>query len=267
MDWLLIYILIGLFVGLIAGLFGIGGGTTIVPLLVLTFIHQGFNNEELFHLALGTSLASIVITSISSIYNHNKKKAINWQIVKDFWFFLTFGTICGTFIAGKLNTKILSVFFVIFISYVAYTLIFEKKQFSTYNFPIKIVSNSICVVVGVVSSLVGAGGGVMTIPLMLKCGEKIRNAIATSATLGFPIALAGSVGFFFQGLFNSSSIQNEFTYGYIYFPAFIGIVIGSFFTVPIGVKIAHKINAELLKKLFGILLLILSLRVCFTVLF
>ena len=85
MDWLLIYILIGLFVGLIAGLFGIGGGTTIVPLLVLTFIYQSFNNEQLFHLALGTSLASIVVTSISSIYNHNKKKAINWQIVKDFW--------------------------------------------------------------------------------------------------------------------------------------------------------------------------------------
>jgi uncharacterized membrane protein YfcA len=166
-----------------------------------------------------------------------------------------------------LNTKILSLFFVTFISYVAYTLIFEKKQFSKYNFPIKIISNAVCLAVGVVSSLVGAGGGVMTIPLMLKCGEKIRNAIATSATLGFPIAVAGTVGFFFQGSLNSSSSQNEFTYGYIYIPAFIGIVIGSFFTVPIGVKIAHKINAELLKKLFGILLLILSLRVCYTVLF
>ena len=84
---------------------------------------------------------------------------------------------------------------------------------------------------------------------------KIRNAIATPQLLAFPIALAGSVGFFFQGLFNSSSSQNEFTYGYIYFPAFIGIVIGSFFTVPIGVKIAQNKNAELLKKLFGILLL------------
>ena len=103
-------------------------------------------------------------------------------------------------------------------------------------------------------------------PLDAKVWEKIRNAIATSATLGFPIALAGSVGFFFQGLFNSSSSQNEFTYGYIYFPAFIGIVIGSFFTVPIGVKIAHKINAELLKS-YLVFFIASFYKVCFTVLF
>ena len=258
MEWWIVYLSMGLFVGFFAGLLGIGGGLILVTLMVYLFTLQGFPADRLLHLALGTSITSIVFTSISSLRAHHKHGAVRWDILRTAVPGLVVGTLLGTVVADLLKSKYLAIFFVIFVYYSAVQMFANVKPKPTRQFPGKAGMNGVAVIVGIVSSLIGIGGGVMTIPLMSLCNVPMRQAIGTSAALGLPIAIAGALGFIATGL--GKDHLPALSVGYVYLPALVGIVIGTFVTVPWGAKMAHSMPVTRLKKIFALILFILATR-------
>lgn len=258
MEWWIIYLLMGLFVGFFAGLLGIGGGLILVTLMVYLFTVQGFPADRLLHLALGTSIASIIFTSISSLRAHHKHGAVRWDILRMAVPGLIVGTLFGTFVADQMKSKYLAIFFVIFVYYSAVQMFANVKPKPTRQLPGRFGMTVVAIIVGIVSSLVGVGGGVMTIPLMSLCNVPMRQTIGTSAALGLPIAIAGTVGFIVTGL--GKDHLPPLSVGYVYLPALIGIVIGTFVTVPWGAKAAHTLPVSTLKKIFAVILFILATK-------
>ena len=263
MDWWIIYLLLGLVVGLFAGMLGIGGGMLLVPLLVFMFSAQDFPADRVLHLALGTSLTTIVFTSLSSIRAHHAHGAVRWDIFRRAAAGLVIGTLLGAFIADWLDSRFLAVVFVVFVSYSATQMILNKKPSPTRRLPGAAGMFAGSGGVGVVSSLVGAGGGVVSIPLMVLCNVPMRNAVGTSAALGLPIALAGTVGYVFTGLGEPG--LPAMSLGYVYLPALIGIVIGTFVTVPLGAWLAHSMPVKQLKQVFALILFALAARMLWSV--
>ncbi len=259
MEWWIIYLLMGLFVGFFAGLLGIGGGLILVTLMVYLFTLQGFPADRLLHLALGTSITSIVFTSISSLRAHHKHGAVRWKILRLATPGLVIGTLLGTVVADQLESKYLAIFFVIFVYYSAVQMFVNTKPRPTRQLPGNAGMTVVAVIVGIISSLVGVGGGVLTIPLMSLCNVPMRQAIGTSAALGLPIALAGTVGFIVMGL--GKDHLPALSLGYVYLPALAGIVIGTFVTVPWGARMAHSMPVTRLKRIFAVILFILATRI------
>ena len=262
MEWWIVYLLMGLFVGFFAGLLGIGGGLILVTLMVYLFTVQGFPEDRILHIALGTSITSIVFTSISSLLAHHKHGAVRWDIVRAAVPGLIVGTLLGTLVADQLKTKYLAIFFVIFVYYSAMQMFVNAKPKPSRQLPGRLGLNLASVLIGVLSALVGVGGGIMTIPLMSMCNVPMRNAIGTSAALGLPIAIAGTIGFIVTGL--GKDHLPPFSVGYVYLPALIGIVIGTLVTVPWGAKMAHTLPVSRLKKIFAVILFILATRMLWT---
>ena len=256
--WWVAYLAIGIFVGFFAGLLGIGGGTLLVPLLVFLFTAQDFPTDRILHLAIGTSLASIVFTSFSSIYAHNARGAILWPTVKQSSIYLIIGTFSGSFFAEHLDAQVLAGVFVLFASYSSAQLILGLKPKPTRTLPKSIGMGIGSSLIGMLSSLVGVGGGVITIPLMLMHNVPMRNAVGTSAALGLPIAIAGSVGYIWNGLGKTN--LPELSFGYVYLPALFGVVVGTFITVPFGAKLAHSMPVSRLKNIFAVILMVLAIN-------
>lgn len=263
MEWWIGYLLLGLFVGFFAGMLGIGGGMLLVPLLVFIFSAQHFPDDRVLHLALGTSLTTIVFTSLSSIRAHHMRGAVRWDIVRSAAAGLVVGTLFGAFVADRLDSRYLAVVFVIFVSYSATQMLLDVKPKPSRRLPGAAGMAGGSGVVGLISSLVGAGGGVVSIPLMVMCNVDMRNAVGTSAALGFPIALAGAVGYIFTGL--GQDQLPSMSLGYVYLPALIGIVIGTFVTVPLGARLAHSMPVARLKRIFAFILFALATRMLWSV--
>lgn len=262
MEWWIIYLLMGLFVGWFAGLLGIGGGLILVTLMVYLFTLQQFPADRIVHMALGTSITSIVFTSLSSLRAHHKHGAVRWDIVRASAAGLIVGTLLGTLVADQLKSKYLAIFFVIFVYYSAVQMFVNSKPKPSRQLPGTAGMNVAAILIGILSALVGVGGGVMTIPLMSMCNVPMRNAIGTSAALGLPIAIAGTVGFIATGL--GKDHLPPFSVGYVYLPALIGIVIGTLVTVPWGARMAHTMPVSRLKKIFAVILFILATRMLWT---
>ena len=256
--WWVAYLAIGIFVGFFAGLLGIGGGTLLVPLLVFLFTAQDFPTDRILHLAIGTSLASIVFTSFSSIYAHNARGAILWPTVKQSSIYLIIGTFGGSFFAERLDAQVLAGVFVLFASYASAQLILGLKPKPTRTLPKSIGMGIGSSLIGMLSSLVGVGGGVITIPLMLMHNVPMRNAVGTSAALGLPIAIAGSFGYVWNGLEKTN--LPDLSFGYVYLPALFGVVVGTFITVPFGAKLAHSMPVSRLKNIFAVILMVLAIN-------
>ena len=256
--WWLSYPLLGIFAGFVAGLFGVGGGLTIVPLLFMLFAAQGFPVEHTMHLALGTSMATIVFTSISSMRAHHSHGAVRWDIVRHFAPGLMIGTFSGSFIATWVPTRPLAMIFTAIVYYAALQMILDFKPKPHRGLPGAFGMFVAGTLIGIVSSLVAAGGGFLSIPFMVFCNVVIHHAVGTSAALGFPIALAGSVGYIVSGL--KADGLPEFSLGYIYLPAFVGVVALSFMTAPLGAKLAHKLPVKQLKRAFGGFLALLATK-------
>jgi uncharacterized membrane protein YfcA len=262
MEWWIVYLLMGLFVGFFAGLLGIGGGLILVTLMVYLFTLQGFPADRILHMALGTSITSIVFTSISSLRAHHRHGAVRWHIVRMAVPGLIIGTLLGTLVADQLKSKYLAIFFVIFVYYSAVQMFVNAKPKASRQLPGRTGMTIASMVIGVLSALVGVGGGVMTIPLMSMCNVPMRNAIGTSAALGLPIAVAGAIGFIATGL--GKDHLPPFSVGYVYLPALIGIVVGTLVTVPWGARMAHTMPVARLKKIFAVILFILATRMLWT---
>jgi uncharacterized membrane protein YfcA len=262
-EWWVAYLLLGLFVGLFAGMLGIGGGMLLVPPLVFMFSAQDFLADRVLHLALGTSITTIMFTSLSSIRAHHARNAVRWDIFRRAAPGLVIGTLGGSFIADWLDSRLLAIVFVIFVSYSATQMILDMKPKPSRRLPGKVGMALGAGVVGVISSLVGAGGGALSIPLMVMCNVQMRNAVGTSAALGFPIAFAGAIGYAYTG-FGESDLP-PLSVGYVFLPALVGIVIGTFVTVPLGVRLAHTMPVTLLKRIFAVLLFLLAGRMLWSI--
>ena len=246
----------GAIAGIFAGLLGVGGGIIIVPLLSLLFPFMNVPQEYIHHLALGTSLASIMVTSISSARAHNARKSVRWDIFKSITPGILLGTFSGGIIAAHIPTLQLKVFFVIFLYIVALDMLFGKKPQGVRTLPTPIYISCIGSGIGLLSSFVGIGGGTMSVPFMTFCSIPMHTAVGTSSAIGFPIAVAGTLGYIVGGY----NVQNlpEFTLGYVHLLAFASIAIASFLTAPIGARLAHNLPVPTLKRIFACFLIFIS---------
>lgn len=260
MDILLL-IGVGIVAGTMAGLLGIGGGIIIVPVLALVFDGQGIHVDVLMHVSIGTSLATIAITSISSIRTHQSHQAIDWAVFKRITPGILLGGLLGSVIAKMIPGADLRIIFGVFMLLVAGQMILGNASKPHRQLPGSfgmVVSGA---VIGSISSLMGIGGGSMSVPFLTWCNMAIRQAVATSAAIGFPIAIAGVTGFIITGW----GIENRpvWSVGYVNVPAFLSIVVSSFLFAPVGAKITHKISPQKLKKIFGYFLLLLGIKVLY----
>ena len=252
MIYITLYLAVGGVAGVLAGLLGIGGGLIIVPMLTSVFTHQNVAHEVIVHMALGTSLASILFTSVSSMRSHHKRGAVLWPVVFRITPGILVGTFIGTWIASMLSTNFLKSFFGIFLYYVATQMLMGMKPKPTRDIPGTTGIFAAGSVIGVFSSLVGIGGGTLSVPFLSWCNTKIHKAIGTSAGIGFPIAAAGFLGYVINGL--GTPNLPPYSLGFVNLGALAGIVAASVLTAPIGVKLAHNLPVDKLKRVFAVLL-------------
>ena len=263
-EWIISFLSLGAVVGFMAGLLGIGGGGIMVPVLTSIFLLMGVPVDNVVHLALGTSLASIVITSISSLRAHHKKGGVIWKVVKKMSLGIVVGTFLATFLAAHLNSSHLALFFAFYMAIVSVQMILNKKPKPSHELISNIGLLSAGTGIGVISALVSIGGGTLTVPFLMWQNINMRKAIGTSAAIGLPIAIAGTLGYISNG-WEGYSLGN-YTVGFVYLPAVLLISIVSFFTAPYGVKLAHNLPIPILKKLFSLLLIFLSIKMLVAVL-
>jgi uncharacterized protein len=260
-DWGLtlgMYLTLGAFAGLLAGLLGVGGGLIIVPVLAALFLHQGVAAEVIMHLALGTSLASIVFTSLSSIRAHQQRGAILWPRFRQLTPGIVFGAALGGWLAGMMTTAWLKPLFAVFELGVALYMLSAVQPHAHRPLPGQAKMSAAGGIIGLVSSLVGIGGGTLTVPLLVWYSVAMRQAIATSAACGLPIALAGSLSYIINGW--QQPLLPAHTLGYVHLPAFLGIVISSILFAPLGARLTHSLPVATLKKIFGGFLLLLAIK-------
>jgi uncharacterized membrane protein YfcA len=255
--WLL-YLAVGLLAGFLAGLLGVGGGLVIVPVLMFIFTAQHFPEAHVLHLALGTSLASIMFTSVSSLRAHHGHGAVDWRTVRIITPGIVTGTLLGSVLAAQLATGPLKVFFVAFLFYVGTQMLLNIKPKPARQLPGFAGMFAAGNVIGGVSALVGIGGGTLSVPFMTWCNVKMHRAIGTSAAIGLPIAVSGAVGYLANGLAVEGLPQ--YSLGFVYLPALAGVVAASVMTAPLGAKLAHRLPVPQIRKIFAILLYALGVR-------
>lgn len=258
MEWALTYLAVGALVGFLAGLLGIGGGLVIVPALTFLFIAQGFPQTHLLHLALGTSLASIMFTSVASLRAHHAHGAINWRIVRIITPGIIAGTLGGSLVASRLSSLVLAVFFTGFVCLAATQILLDIKPRPTRQLPGRLGMFIAGTVIGIISSLAAIGGAVMSVPFMLNCNVKTHNAIGTAAAIGFPIAASGTAGYILSGMAQKS--LPPLSLGFVYLPAVLWLVIASVLTAPLGAKLAHRLPVDKLKKILAVLLYLIAAK-------
>jgi uncharacterized protein len=257
-EFILLYLAAGSVAGFLAGLLGVGGGVVIIPILMFIFAAQHFPVDHMIHIAIGTSLASIMFTSVSSLRVHHAHSAVNWSIVKRVTPGILIGTLVGTFLAAKLPAGLLKGFFIVFLFYVATQLVLNIKPKPTRQLPGTGGMLAAGGGIGLVSSFVGIGGGAMSVPFMTWNNVKMHDAIGTSAAIGFPIAVAGTIGYLLNGL-SVDNLPNG-CLGFIHLPSLAGLVVASVLLAPVGARAAHKLPVATLKKVFAAFLYIIGTK-------
>ena len=256
-EQMLIFISLGIFSGLLAGLFGIGGGTLIVPVLIACFFGMGFEESIIVHLALGTSMACIFFTGIASANAHRKQNAIDFKIMKPVVIGIILGSFLGAVFALQVAGPILKIIIGLFTLFVAIQIGFEielhKKRIANKKSTSYIAGS----IIGFLSSILGIGGGIFSVSYFKSSGLNLTTCIGTSAACGVPIAIFASLGYVLMGINNS--ILPSMSLGYVYLPAVLGVSISSVVTAGYGARIAHFISEKLLKNLLISLMLIISI--------
>jgi len=253
-----LYPVFGLFAGVLAGLLGVGGGIVIVPALVFIFSSQGLPGGHIMQMALGTSLGTIMFTSISSFRAHHARGAVQWGIVRKITPGILIGTFSGSYLAARLSTNFLKGFFAFFLLYVATQMLLNIKPKPSRSLPGPAGMTGAGAFIGAVSSLVGIGGGTLSVPFMTWCNTPMHMAIGTSAAIGFPIALAGAAGYVVNGL--ALPDMPDYSLGFIYLPALAGVAMVSMLTAPLGAKLAHSLPVPALKRFFAIFLYVVAAK-------
>jgi len=256
---ILAYLITGAIAGLLAGLLGIGGGLVIVPALAVLFRQQGFAGDTLMHFAIGTSLATIVVTSISSLLAHQRRGSVHWHAVRSLTPGIVLGALGGAWLARQISSPELGVVFGVFEVLVAGQLLAGRQPAPHRVLPGSAGLGAAGTVIGAVSALLGIGGGTLTVPYLLWNRIDIRTAVGTAAACGLPIAAAGAVGFALGG-----AGAGELSTGFIYWPAAVGIVATSVLLAPPGARLAHHLPRPVLQRIFALVLLVIGARMIAT---
>ncbi|GAB5604462.1 sulfite exporter TauE/SafE family protein [Sideroxyarcus sp. TK5] len=264
MEWYAAYLLLGTVAGFLAGLFGVGGGLVLVPVLLLMFDAQHFATEHIMHLALGTSMATILFTSLSSMRKHHQLGAVSWQIVRNITPGILLGTAIGALTASNIPAQGLGMFFALFVYFAAGQILIDKRPHAARQLPGLSGMTGFGTLTGWISSLVSIGGGTLVVPFLLWCNLPIRNAIGTASAIGFPIAFGGTLGYITVGA-NIQTLPAPHL-GYVYLPALFWIALATVLTAPLGARAVHRLNVGVLRKLFAGLLLVLATKLLFKVL-
>ena len=250
MTAVVLYLALGLATGVLAGLLGVGGGLLMVPMLVMMFSAQaGFPVGEILHMALGTSMAVILFTSLASLRAHHRHGAVMWPVVAQITPGILLGTGVGTLFAAQVPAKPLAIFFTAFVCVVAVQMALNLKPKAARQLPGAFGVAGVGVGIGAVSALVAIGGGSLTVPFLTWCNVRVQQAIGTSAAVGFPIAVGGSLGYVFNGWGHPG--LPEWSLGFVYLPAFALLVPASMLTAPLGARLAHRLPVATLKRIFS----------------
>jgi len=245
-------LLIGTCTGFLAGLLGIGGGMLMVPFLTMILTSKGYPADITVKMAVATSLATICFTSLSSVRAHQKRGAVLWPVVKVLAPGILVGSLLGAQIAVALPGKLLGVLFAIFVAFSATQMFLDRKPKPTRTLPGPVVTFGVGTLIGGLSALVGAGGAFVSVPFMTWCNIKIHDAVGTSSALGFPIALAGTIGYIYAG--QGLPQMPPGAVGYLYLPGLVIISIASMTLAPLGARTAHRMDIRPLKKVFAVVL-------------
>jgi hypothetical protein len=248
------FVIAGAFAGLSAGLFGVGGGMIIVPVLVWIFTVYAFPPEVITHLAIGTSLATIAVTSLSSLMAHNKRGGVCWEVWRHMALGLVIGSLVGAGVADMIDGQMLQVIIGAGALLMALKMLFlSNKEQLDRPLPHAGVQFGAGTGIGLASSIFGIGGGSLTVPFLNWSGLPMRQSVGTSAACGLPIALAGAAGFAWFG--QDVANMPAGTIGFIHITGFLCISVASFAMAKVGAKLAHVLPALTLKRAFGVLLL------------
>ncbi len=257
-EWWIAYLAVGAAVGFLAGLLGIGGGAIIVPMLVWVYAAQGFPSAHVLHIALGTSLATIFFTSLASTRAHHQRGAVDWKVARAMAPGILAGSFGAAVTASYLPTRPLAMVFTALAFYAAASILFDIRPARTRDLPGPAGIFAAGAVIGIASSLLAAGGAFLTIPFLVWCNMPVRRAIGTAAANGFPIALAGGLGYIIQGMRVEGLPAGSL--GFVYLPAFALIVVTSMLLAPIGTRMAYVLPLKQLRILLGLVLLGLAVR-------
>ena len=251
------FALIGLIAGYLAGFLGIGGGFVVVPILTWLLLKDPATAPWAIHIAIATSLATMLVTSLSSLLSHHKRGAIRWPVVRRMAVGLMTGAVLGALVADYLPAGKLTVVFGVFAILAGLQLILARQPIAEKPLPGVPGTMGTGGVIGAISALIGIGGGAMTVPWLLWHGVRAQNAIATSAACGYPIAIAGTLSFIVLGQTSGLSMG---PLGYVNGPAFFGIALTSALAAPLGVATVHRLPPQTIKRIFGVFLIFVGTR-------
>ncbi len=255
-EWWWAYLALGAFAGFFSGLLGIGGGAAMVPVLAVIFGAKHWATDNAVHLALGTCIATILFTSASSVRSHHRRGAVNWRVLGRIAPGVLAGTLGGALLAGYLDARILSIAFTALIYYLATRMLLDRKPPSPREMPGVLGLSSAGGAIGMISSLTATGGASLVVPYLVRRGLTMHHAIGTAAAVGWPLALAGTIGYIVSGIGRAE--LPEWSVGFVYLPALGWIVIASMLLAPVGARVAHRTPGKTLKRVFAIVLYLLA---------
>ncbi len=256
LELVLILLILGAFAGFWAGLLGVGGGMVLTPFVTMLLTAQQVAPELIVRMAIATSMATIMFTSISSVRAHHAHGAVLWPLVRLLVPGILLGSMLGPWLGKQMNSSGLALFFAVFVAFSATQMLTGKKPAASRELPKALGMAGAGGLIGILSGLVGAGGGFISVPFMTACNVKIHNAVATSAALGFPIALAATLSNIYFG-WNSPSLP-AYSLGFIYLPGWLVISASSVVMAPLGAKLSHALPVAVLKKVFALVLYALA---------
>lgn len=262
MLWVTAYIAVGAVVGFLAGLLGMGGGMTLVPILSAMFIAQQIAPDNVVHLALGTAMASIVFTSASSVREHMKLGGVNFDVVRRMTPSMVAGSLTASAASGFIAQRHLALAFALIVYAGATQTLLNKKPAAARALPSAMPMGVVGFSIGIICGLISAGGAFLTVPFMLWCGVPIQVAIGTAAMMGLPMAVVGTIGYVISG-WHVPDLPPD-TLGFVLLPALFGLVLGSVFSAPLGARMTHRMPVTTLKRVFAVLLFALATKMLLT---
>lgn len=258
MELWLAYLIIGAIAGLLAGLLGIGGGLVIVPALSTLFAMQGFSEANIMHMAIGTSLATIIFTGSSSVLSHYKHGNLDIDIAQKILPGVVLGSIIGPLLAHHLSSATLKLVFASFVLLIGLQMLIARTPAAHRNLPGMLGLSSYTLASGSLASILGLGGGAFLAPFLAWCNVEMKKAAALGSAMGLPISIFGTIAYISSGM-NAANLPAA-TIGYIFWPALVGIVITSVLFAPLGAKLAHVLPNLILKRVFGVFLIGMAIK-------
>ncbi len=258
-EMIIIYLSLGIVAGTLAGLLGIGGGVLVVPGLAWVFLHYHLAPGSVMHMACGTSLAVMVMTSSSSLHSHLKRNIEFWSIYRLFLPGIVIGVVVGALFSTWLSSRTLAMVFGVFVILIAFKMFFHRSRSGDHRLPGLPGMSGVGVVIGAKSGLLGLGGGVITIPFLTYCGVDMRKSVVVSVMVGMTIATIGALTYILTGLTSQSHLPH-WSLGYVYLPAWISVATSSVLFARVGANLSHRLPVPMLKRVFAIVMLLIGIH-------